>query len=106
VVELWSFPSSSSVHFDADCLTSFAFTLPLQPNNTLLYLYTTTTINTMATTLFRTSAMRSAVRAAPSMRASIGGTTFVRGKATLPDLACLSRLIAYACLLAPDIELT
>ncbi|GAB7333617.1 hypothetical protein MBLNU13_g05184t1 [Cladosporium sp. NU13] len=41
----------------------------------------------MATTLFRTSAMRSAVRAAPSMRASIGGTTFVRGKATLPDLA-------------------
>jgi hypothetical protein len=45
----------------------------------------------MATTLFRTSAMRSAARAAPSMRASIGGTTFVRGKATLPDLSCMSR---------------
>jgi Fe-Mn family superoxide dismutase len=49
----------------------------------------------MAATLFRTSAMRSAVRAAPSMRASIGGTTFVRGKATLPDLACMS--YSYAC---------
>jgi hypothetical protein len=49
----------------------------------------------MATTLFRTSAMRSAVRAAPSMRASIGGTTFIRGKATLPDLACMS--YSYAC---------
>jgi Fe-Mn family superoxide dismutase len=43
----------------------------------------------MAATLLRTRAMCSAVRAAPSMRASIGGTTFVRGKATLPDLACM-----------------
>jgi hypothetical protein len=60
----------------------------------------------MATTLFRTSAMRSAVRASPSMRASIGGTTFVRGKATLPDLACMFRLIAHAYLHVLDMELT
>ena len=58
----------------------------------------------MATTLFRNSAMRSAVRAAPSMRASIGGTTFVRGKATLPDLACMSRL--FVPVIVPDMELT
>jgi Fe-Mn family superoxide dismutase len=44
----------------------------------------------MAATLFRSSALRSAARSAPSMRASIGGTTFVRGKATLPDLSCTS----------------
>jgi hypothetical protein len=42
----------------------------------------------MAATLFRSSALRSAVRSAPNMRASIGGTTFTRGKATLPDLSC------------------
>lgn len=42
----------------------------------------------MATTLFRNSALRSAVRAAPTQRAALGGTTFVRGKATLPDLSC------------------
>lgn len=59
----------------------------------------------MATTLFRNSAMRSAVRAAPSMRASIGGTTFVRGKATLPDLACMFRPIAYARIVIPNMEL-
>lgn len=42
----------------------------------------------MATTLFRNCALRSAVRAAPVQRAAIGGTTFTRGKATLPDLSC------------------
>lgn len=45
----------------------------------------------MNSTLLRTSALRSAVRAAaPSTtaRAGLAGTTFVRGKATLPDLAC------------------
>jgi hypothetical protein len=44
----------------------------------------------MAATLFRSSALRSAARSAPNMRASIGGTTFTRGKATLPDLSCTS----------------
>lgn len=43
----------------------------------------------MAATLFRSSALRSAVRSAPSTRAAaIGNTTFTRGKATLPDLSC------------------
>lgn len=44
----------------------------------------------MNSTLLRTSALRSVVRAtAPTVsRAGLAGTTFVRGKATLPDLAC------------------
>jgi Fe-Mn family superoxide dismutase len=44
----------------------------------------------MNTTLLRTSALRSAARAAaPTVsRAGLAGTTFVRGKATLPDLSC------------------
>lgn len=44
----------------------------------------------MNCTLVRTSALRSAARAtthAPS-RAGLAGTTFIRGKATLPDLPC------------------
>jgi Fe-Mn family superoxide dismutase len=42
----------------------------------------------MNTTLLRTSALRSAARAAAPVtsRAGLAGTTFVRGKATLPDL--------------------
>ncbi|KAF2674500.1 manganese superoxide dismutase [Microthyrium microscopicum] len=38
----------------------------------------------MSATLLRTSAVRSALRSSP--RASFGAATFVRGKATLPDL--------------------
>jgi hypothetical protein len=47
----------------------------------------------MNSTLLRTTAVRSALRAAaPSTaaRAGVAGTTFVRGKATLPDLSCTS----------------
>lgn len=49
--------------------------------------------NTMASTLLRQSALRTAVRsAAPSSakRAALASTTFTRGKATLPDLPCMS----------------
>jgi superoxide dismutase, Fe-Mn family len=44
----------------------------------------------MSATLFRTSgAARAALRAGASKRAaSIASTSFVRGKATLPDLPC------------------
>lgn len=45
----------------------------------------------MATSLFKSSAARSALRAASSAssrRAGVAGVTFVRGKATLPDLPC------------------
>jgi Fe-Mn family superoxide dismutase len=45
----------------------------------------------MNSTLLRTTAVRSALRAAaPSsgVRAGFAATTFVRGKATLPDLPC------------------
>lgn len=44
----------------------------------------------MNATLLRTSALRSATRAtaSPATRAGLAGTTFTRGKATLPDLPC------------------
>jgi Fe-Mn family superoxide dismutase len=43
----------------------------------------------MNSTLLRTTALRSALRAAPKSSARAGvATTFVRGKATLPDLQC------------------
>lgn len=43
----------------------------------------------MSTTLFRSTAVRSALRAGASRKAAgIAGTSFVRGKATLPDLPC------------------
>jgi Fe-Mn family superoxide dismutase len=44
----------------------------------------------MSATLFRSSpAVRSALKAGASKRAAgVASTTFVRGKATLPDLQC------------------
>jgi hypothetical protein len=48
----------------------------------------------MNSTLLRTTALRSALRAAPKSSARAGvATTFVRGKATLPDLQCKCCLV-------------
>lgn len=48
----------------------------------------------MSTTLLRTSSIRSVLRAGASgnsKKAGIAGVSFVRGKATLPDLPCVSK---------------
>lgn len=52
----------------------------------------------MATTLLRQSALRTALRSsAPSTtkRAALASTTFTRGKATLPDLTCMTSTYAH-----------
>lgn len=48
----------------------------------------------MSATLLRNSVARTGLRAAGSRRAGLAGTSFVRTKATLPDLACMSILIS------------
>lgn len=54
----------------------------------------------MAATLVRTSAraaLRSGASATPRT-AGVAGLTFARGKATLPDLKCMSFLVLSFCL--------
>lgn len=48
----------------------------------------------MSNTLLKSSALRSALRttaSASTRRTALASTTFVRNKATLPDLPCTSR---------------
>lgn len=63
-------------------------------HNTLQTLQSQFQTTIMSTTLFRTSsAAKSALRAGASKRAvSVATTSFIRGKATLPDLPCISSL--------------
>jgi Fe-Mn family superoxide dismutase len=49
----------------------------------------------MAATLLRSTVTRTALRASttvPARRIGLAGVTFTRGKATLPDLPCMSMI--------------
>lgn len=63
---------------------------PHSTTTTPLEHHLTAQLPIMNTALLRTSALRSAARAAAPAcsRAGLAGTSFVRGKATLPDLPC------------------
>lgn len=49
----------------------------------------------MSASLLRTSALRAGASAPRSSMAGLAGTSFVRTKATLPDLACRFTLFLY-----------
>ena len=67
-------------------------------------------LTTMSTSLLRTTALRSSLRAssAPSAakRAALASTTFTRGKATLPDLPCKHPLLYLLITSAQRVALT